>query len=229
MRYLVIGLGIFGSNLARDLTDMGNEVIGADDKQICVDAIKDYISTVYLVDTTEESSLSVLPLTNVDVVIVCIGEDFGASVRTVALLKKAGVKHIYARATDEVHQAILEGFGIDRILTPEQRAAWDLAHEMELGPGFVTLPIDDKRLVITFEVPAQLVGMSWSQMRLERDYGLRLVAAGHPVRQNNILGVSHTVYQPVDIDDSSAICQAGDQLTVLGTRKQMKTFIKNFS
>ena len=73
MRYLVIGLGIYGSNLARDLTEMGHEVIGVDVKQNNIDEIKDYISTVYMIDSTEEAALSVLPLRNVDVVIVAIG------------------------------------------------------------------------------------------------------------------------------------------------------------
>ena len=131
MRYLVFGLGIYGSNLARNLTEMGHEVIGVDINQTNIDEIKDYISTVYLVDTTEESALAVLPLRNVDVVIVAIGENFGASVRTVALLKKMGVKCLYARAIDKLHETILEGFGIQRIITPEQRAALDLAHEIE--------------------------------------------------------------------------------------------------
>ena len=90
MRYLIIGLGIYGENLARDLTAMGHEVIGADRSQSHVEALKEYISTVYLIDSTEESQLSVLPLRNVDLVIVAIGENFGASIKTVALLKKAG-------------------------------------------------------------------------------------------------------------------------------------------
>ena len=118
MRYLIIGLGIYGSNLARDLTDMGHEVIGADNKKSNVDAIKDYISTVYLLDATDEAELALLPIKNVDLAIVAIGENFGASIRTVALLKKLNVKHIYARAVDTLHESILEGLDIDRILTP---------------------------------------------------------------------------------------------------------------
>ena len=139
MRYLVIGLGIYGSTLARNLTEMGHEVIGVDRNQTNIDEIKDYISTVYLIDTTEEVALSVLPLRNVDVVIVTIGENFGASVRTVALLKKSGVKCLYARAIDRLHESILEGFDIQRILTPEQRSARDLAHEIELGASIQSL------------------------------------------------------------------------------------------
>ena len=133
MRYIIIGLGIYGSNLAKDLTAMGHEVIGADSRPSNVEAVKNYISTVYTFDSTDETALNVLPLTDVDVVIVAIGENFGASVKTVALLKKAGVKKIYARAVDDIHQAILQGMSVDRILTPEQRAAFDLTQEMLLG------------------------------------------------------------------------------------------------
>lgn len=83
MRYLIIGLGIYGSNLALDLTKMGHEVIGADNRESIVESIKDNISTAYIIDSTDAASLQMLPLKNVDIVIVAIGENFGASVRTV--------------------------------------------------------------------------------------------------------------------------------------------------
>lgn len=132
MRYLIIGLGIYGSNLARDLTDMGHEVIGADVRAVNVEAIKDYIATAYIVDSTDEASLAALPLKNVDLVIVAIGENFGASVKTVAILRKLGIRNIYARAIDGLHRSILEGLQVKRILTPEQRAAHDLVNEIGL-------------------------------------------------------------------------------------------------
>ena len=102
MRYLIIGLGICGTNLAKDLTDMGNEVIGADINATIVAAIKDYISTAYIIDSTDESAIGALPLKSVDLVIVAIGEQFGASIKTVALLRKLGVRKIYARAIDDL-------------------------------------------------------------------------------------------------------------------------------
>ena len=114
MRYLIIGLGIYGSNLATDLTDMGHEVIVAYHNPTLVEQVKDKISTAYIIDSTDEAALSVLPLKTVDLVIVAIGENFGASVKTVALLRKLGVKRIYARAVDDIHETILQGFKIGR-------------------------------------------------------------------------------------------------------------------
>ena len=63
--------------------------------------------------------------------IVAIGSNLGASVRVVALLKKLGVEHIYARANDYVHKSILQAFDIEKILIPEERAARSLVRQME--------------------------------------------------------------------------------------------------
>lgn len=227
MRYLIIGLGIFGENPALDLTALGNEVIGADRNQARVDDIKDSISTVYHIDSTEESSLSVLPLKNVDIVVVAIGENFGASVRTVALLRKAGVKHIFARATDSIHQAILEGFHVDRILMPEQSAAQDLTREMEIGPDTCAMPADDERLALRLSTPAYFFGMKYSEMKLSENYGLTLVAVARPGEATNILGISHSELRPVE--NPEAICTEGDVITVFGYRKAIRGFLKSIS
>lgn len=110
MKYIIIGLGNYGGVLAEELSVLGHEVIGVDTNEHRVDVLKDKIATSFIIDATDEQSLSVLPLKDVDVVIVAIGENFGASVRVVALLKKKGVKHIYARAVDDVHKTVLEAF-----------------------------------------------------------------------------------------------------------------------
>ena len=218
MKYLIIGLGIYGSNLARDLTALGHEVIGADIRQRNIDAIKDYISTVYLIDSTEESSLQVLPLTNVDLVIVAIGENFGASIKTVALLKKAGVKHIYARAIDELHEAILESFELDRILTPEQRAASDLTHEMELGADVETLQVDESNVVVKLRVPRRFVGMPYSLLDI--------------TKSTNILGIARKRRVLINLasalaGDDSIKVEAEDVLTVFGSKEAFKEFYRH--
>ena len=119
MKYLIIGLGHYGATLAMELTAMGHEVVGADGNGLHVDSVKDRMAASFVLDATDEMALSVLPLKSVDAVIVAIGDNFGASVRIVSLLKKLKVKRIYARAVDEVHKGVLEAFSIDRILTPE--------------------------------------------------------------------------------------------------------------
>lgn len=227
MRYLIIGLGIYGSNLARDLTDMGHEVIGADIRQNNVEAIKEYISTVYLIDTTEETAIGVLPLKNVDLVIVAIGENFGASVKTVALLKQNGVKHIYARAIDKLHESILQGFNVERIITPEQRAASDLSHEMELGTSIESLAIDEEHFVLKFTTPDFFVGLAYTDLNLETNYRLHLIAAARPKDKVNLMGIARPVPEILDISDPTIKVQPGDILTVFGSRRDFHSLYRH--
>lgn len=239
MRYLIIGLGIYGSNLARDLTDMGHEVIGADLSSQRVDAIKDYISTAYILDAADEASIAALPLKNVDLVVVAIGENFGASVKCVALLKKYNVANIYARAIDDIHQAILEGLKVQRILTPEQRAAHDLVNEMALGTRVETLRVDADIYVAKFRAPEYFYSMRYCELTTERLYGLKLVAATRPTGKRNILGLERDTARCLPIapadwkcregdgSDTSLIVEAGDCFVCYGPQRAFRDLFKH--
>ncbi len=230
MRYLIIGLGIYGTNLAKDLTDMGHEVIGADAKPTNVDAIKDYISTAYILDSTDEAAIGVLPLKNVDLVIVAIGENFGASIKTVALLRKLGVRNIYARAIDELHRAILNGMQVERILAPEQRAANDLVHEMELGSKVETLRIDRDRYAMRFAAPEFFYSMRYSELTNDHMFGLQFIAASRPESAENVLGVEARDLTPIDLSAKPDERVApGDILTCLGTAKTYRALFRHIN
>lgn len=228
MRYLIIGLGIYGSNLARDLINMGHEVIGADFDEHVVEALKDDLTTVYHVDTTEAPALMALPFKNVDLVIVCIGENFGASVKTVALLKQSGVEHIYARAIDPLHHAILDCFDLDRILIPEQRAAADLAREMMLGRDVTTMRVTDETFVAKFVVPAFFIGKSYKDIRNDTE-GVTLIAATRPAEQSGLLHVMTRAPQLLDLSLETLTVESGDIITVLATARSLKSMILKHS
>lgn len=226
MKILVLGLGIYGTNLAVDLTDMGNEVIGADNNRQAVDAIKDTISAVYCIDTTEEAQLAVLPLKHIDLVVVCIGENFGASVKTVALLKKMGVAHIYARAIDKLHYSILQAFDLDRILAPEQRAASDLSLELMLGTTLRTLKVDANRYVIQFKAPPFMQGQPYTRSFINDVKGLVIIAATRPRQSNNILGIKSDRLDPVDIAAAGAVIGDNDVLTALVDKRAVRELLR---
>ena len=154
MKYIIIGLGNYGGVLAEELSMLGNEVIGVDMNSHHVELLKDKIAASFIMDATDEEALLALPLKEVDVVIVCIGENLGASVRVVAMLKKMGTKRIMARAVDEVHKMILEAFGLDRILTPEKEAARTLVRLLDLQINVESFPIGDSHYVAKFQLPA---------------------------------------------------------------------------
>ena len=79
MKYIIFGLGNFGASLAQKLTEAGNEVIGVDNDMDKVDALKESISHTVCMDSTDQFTVSGLPLKDADVVIVAIGEHQGLS------------------------------------------------------------------------------------------------------------------------------------------------------
>lgn len=189
MKFIVIGLGNYGRVLAEELTVLNHEVIGADIDGNRVESIKDKIATAFLLDATDEQSLSVLPLKNVDTVIVAIGENFGASVRVVALLKKMGVQHIYARALDRVHRDVLEAFSIDRILTPEEDAARNLVHTLDFGTKIESFSVDAEYFVVTFLVPKSFIGYHINDLNLDNEFHLKLIGLKRNEIVQNCVGI----------------------------------------
>jgi trk system potassium uptake protein TrkA len=130
--YIIIGLGNFGSTLAKELTVLGNEVIAIDRSMTKVDAIKDLITHAICMDAGEPGALDSLPVKEADSVIVAIGEDVGASVVIVALAKQLKAKRILCRAISEIHNTILQSIGVDLVLRPEQESANRLAAVIDL-------------------------------------------------------------------------------------------------
>ena len=119
MKFLIIGLGNFGSTLAQTLTDNGHQVIGIDHDSRKVELITDRSAFAYIMDATEPLALRSLPLTDMDSGIVAIGQSMDHSLRTVAALKQLNVDNIYARALDTTHKSILEAMNVGKIFIPE--------------------------------------------------------------------------------------------------------------
>lgn len=229
MKFLVIGLGVFGTNLAVDLTDSGHEVIAVDRNAETVDRIKDMVSTTYILDTSNEEAVSLLPLSNVDIAIVTIGDNFGASIKTVALLKKMNVKRIMVRASDELHEAILQSMGVERILTPEKKSALNLVNELALNTNVESFAVTTTAYIFKFEAPDFLIGRKYSTLTNDKFYDLRLIAALRPVEHNNIIGIKVMAYRPLTVEEMQGEIQKNDKLTFYGELTNYRKFYKDYS
>lgn len=229
MKYLVIGLGIFGRNIAVDLTDIGAEVIGVDNRNETIDLIKDIVSTTYRIDASDETAIGLLPLKNIDVAIVTIGNNFEASIKTVALLKKNGVKRIIARAIDELHQSILEGLGVDKIITPERNAAMNLVDEFALGTRVSSFKVDGYHYIFQFSAPSMLYGRNYADLTSGSFYDLKLIAANRQTTTKNIIGMRIESDRLINIERSEERVQEHDVLTFFGSLDKFRHFYKEIA
>ncbi len=226
MKYIIIGLGNYGSVLAEELTILGNEVIGVDADPNRVETIKDKIATSFILDATEYESLKMLPVCTVDVVIVAIGENFGASIKVVALLKRLRAQHIYARAVDDVHKSVLEAFELDNILTPEKEAARNLVKLLELNIRIESLRLDKEHYVMKFRIPKKLEGHTIKDLDLDKGFGLKLVALLNEQRAHNFIGVSVVQQKVNGLVAEDYKLQVNDQLVCFGAYKNFMSFWK---
>ena len=219
MKCIIIGLGNYGGVLAEELSALGNEVIGADVNEQRVDALKDKIATAFIIDATDELSLSALPLNDVDLVIVAIGENLGASIRVVAILKQKNVKHIYARAIDSIHKAVLEAFNLEKILTPENDAARELVQLLNTGIKVETFQIDDDYYVMKFKVPEKFVGYKVNELNFESEFSLKIIAFKRMTEVKNFLGISTLEHNVDNQLPEDYMIQENDELVCYGRYK----------
>ena len=226
MKCIIIGLGTYGRVLVDELSALGHEVIAVDNDASRVERVKDMCDAAFQIEATDELALSVLPLKKVDVVIVAIGQNLGASVRVVALLKKLGVQHIYARAMDYVHKNILQAFSIDKILIPEETAARSLVRQMELGVNIHLFRVDDKYCVFKFPIPKQLIGMSPNDLHLYEEYHLKIIAINKTQKVQNFLGIEYNDPEVVNITNEADSLEPNDELVCYGKESDFRKLCK---
>ena len=142
---VVIGLGRFGASIARELYQMGHDVLGIDLDERNVQEMLGHVTYAVRADATNETVLKELGVSNFDVGLVAIGSDIQASILTTVILKDLGISFIITRAVNELHGQTMERIGADKVIYPEQEMGRRLAHigfepgvqdYMEVAPNY---------------------------------------------------------------------------------------------
>ncbi len=120
----VIGMGRFGSTMARELYQSGHDVLAIDSDEARVQAQSGQVTYAVRADATNEATLRELDLPHYDVAVVALGSDHvQASVGVTVLLKGLTVPMIIARAANDLHGETLQRIGADRVIFPEAENA----------------------------------------------------------------------------------------------------------
>src|SRR5512146_1708671 len=116
----VIGLGRFGSSVARTLAQSGCDVLAVDVDGERVKALVECVTEAVQADALDEAALRALGLRNFEAVVVAIGHEVKASILVTVVLKEMGVPKIVAKAQDELHGKVLQKVGADIVVYPER-------------------------------------------------------------------------------------------------------------
>jgi trk system potassium uptake protein TrkA len=185
-RYAVLGLGIFGSAIAKTLAKNGCEVIAIDQDIACVNRIVEHVSSAIACDVKEVSQLRAAGLAEVDVAIIAMGSHLEESVMAIINLKELGVGYIVAKAKNKRYKQIFESLGVNRVVRPEKEMGEQVARSV-LGQNIIDLiDLDDDHSIVELPVPSTWIGKSLIELDVRRRYQMNIIA----IRDQQKLNIS---------------------------------------
>ncbi|MBC7972419.1 MAG: TrkA family potassium uptake protein [Verrucomicrobia bacterium] len=176
--YAVIGLGRFGRAVCSTLHHLGYEVMGVDsDEKRVAQALADHIAVrAVQLDSTDPAALQEAGICEIDTVIVAIGNYVEESVITTLNLKEAGVAHIVAKASSQIHEKLLKKVGADHVVFPEHEMGCALARALTRPSILERFELDPDNSIVEILVPEAFNGKTIAELKLRSHYGLNLLA-----------------------------------------------------
>jgi trk system potassium uptake protein TrkA len=175
-RVVVIGLGIFGFNIAKDLYESGLEVIAIDKNKEIIQKIRDFSTKAVLADGTDKEVIDSIGIQPDDVVIVSFGEDLAASTLITLHLKELKVKKIIVKAPNEDHKHVLEKVGATEVIIPERAMADKVAKSL-ISPNVLDyIPLSEDYTISELAPPASFFGKTIGELHLRSKYHVEVIA-----------------------------------------------------
>lgn len=194
----ILGLGIFGSTIAKTLSEFGSDVIAVDKYEENVNRIEPYIAKGVVGDFTDIELLRTIGLEDCDVVVIATGTYLEASVLGVLNCKKLGIKHIIAKAKNKNYREVLEEIGSTIVVQPEKESGVRVAKNLLRTNIEDIVRLDDSTSVVEFYPPERWIGKSLIQLDLRRKYDINIIG----MRRNKLgkLLVSFDPNEPIAKD-----------------------------
>jgi trk system potassium uptake protein TrkA len=225
MKYIIIGMGNFGAFLATRLTDLGHEVVGVDSSLSRIELIQDKITHAVVLDSTDIHAVKNLPMKDVDVVVIAIGEDVGASIMTTAIFKQMNVKRIIGRAINSVQETVIRAIGVDEIIHPEEETAQRLAKRLELKGVLDSLEISDDYNIVEVKLPTRYIGLKVEEANIRNEFGLNILSTIQMIEKSNLLGIKAIKKQVSGVIKPDYVFEEEDILLLFGRVKDIHKFL----
>ena len=201
--YVVIGLGRFGSEVARQLYSLGCEVLALDMRSYLVQQISKDVTHAVVGDGQDIEVLKALGVRNMDCAIVAIGDDLAASVLATMNMKELGIPYVVCKAHDDTHRRVLEKLGADRVVIPEQENAARLARSLSTPNVLDYIELSEDYGIVEVPAPKSWHEKSLKDLNVRAKLGVNILA----VRRQGKINVSPA---------ADFVIRSGDIMVVLG-------------
>jgi trk system potassium uptake protein TrkA len=210
-RVVVIGMGAFGFNLARDLFENGFEVVAIDKNKEMIQRIADYSTKAVIADATDKSLLETIGIDVDDVVVISFGEDLAASTLLTLHLKEMGINRIIVKAPNEEHKRILEKVGATDVIIPEKEMAARVAKSL-INPNVLDyLALSDGYTISELVPPPAFIGKTFEELHLRSRYNVTVLAIRDALTDRLQM-----------VPNSPFIIKDSDVLVIIGREEDMR-------
>lgn len=211
-QFVVIGLGRFGSSIAKTLYSLGNEVLAIDSDEEAVQGIADDVTQAIQAEATDEGMLKSLGIRNFDVAVVTVGSDVQSSIMITLLVKELGIKYVIAKAHNELHAKVLYKIGADRVVFPERDMGIRVAHNLCSSSILDYIELSPDYSIMEIAAIEEWENKNLRDLNMRSKYGVNVMA----IKRGSNINVS---------PQAEDMIKPGDVLVVIGGTEQL-TFIE---
>ncbi|KUO51176.1 MAG: potassium uptake system protein [Desulfitibacter sp. BRH_c19] len=208
--FAVIGLGRFGSSVARTLINLGHDVLGIDKDEKKVEELSNILTHVIVADSKKEEVLQKIGIRNFDTVIVAIGHDLEANILTTVLLSQFGIKNIIAKASSDIHGDVLLRVGATKVVFPERDMGEKIGKGICSGNFLDFIDISPEYSVVEVIAPKRFLNKSLGSLNLRPKYEISVLA----IKKRDRILVA---------PGANDIVEDGDLLVVIGENNKLST------
>jgi len=197
-RFVVVGLGNFGSSVAEALHAEGHDVIAIDPRTEAVDRIAAHVTRAAVGDARDATMLERIGAKNADAGIVSTGDDITASILSTMALRDLGVSDVYVKVVSRDHARVMERVGVTETIFPERESALALGRRMA-GRSLLNFV----RLGTGFSLQEMAVPDSWNRkslrdLRLRQGFSVTVVALHDVLTDQMVMPEPDTVLKESD-------------------------------
>lgn len=174
--FVVVGLGRFGTAVARELCELGNQVLAVDTDAARVQSVADEVTHAVTADARDPDVLNSLGVGDYDCAVVAVGNDVGSSALVTLRLKEAGVPKVVCKAQSHVHKRLLEKLGADKVIFPEHEMGIKLAQGLAHSNILNFIELSPEYAIIEIDLPAGWAGRTILDLNIRAKYGINVIA-----------------------------------------------------
>ncbi|MFA5104217.1 MAG: TrkA family potassium uptake protein [Candidatus Margulisiibacteriota bacterium] len=208
-QFAILGLGRFGSKVAREMFYRGQEVIVIDKDEDKIEKIKDEVTHAFVGDITNEETLREAGVPECDVVVVAESSSIESSIISSQICKTFGIKKVIAKAQNTIHGKILTKLQVDQIVYPEQDTAIKLVNKLTSDNILDYIELGHHINIVSVEAPEKFANKTIKDLALRRRFHV------------TILGIKRSEELIFNLTDDNMV-QEGDILIVFGETEALK-------